>query len=71
MSQGALAAADRFARRIHSSLAARNLSHIVDTIFVSDHGMVDTSDLRLIYVDDILGEEGWNGIEHNDGTPIV
>jgi hypothetical protein len=34
---------------------------------VSDHGMTSTSDFRLIYLDDILGEEGFKGIEHKDG----
>ncbi|KAG8907981.1 hypothetical protein FRB99_001147 [Tulasnella sp. 403] len=65
----ALKAVDVFARQVHSSLAARNLSHIVDVIFVSDHGMVDTSDLRLVYMDDVLGKDGWAAIEHNDGWP--
>ncbi|KAG8935051.1 hypothetical protein FRC01_009091 [Tulasnella sp. 417] len=65
----ALKAVDKFSRRIHNSLKERNLTHIVDVIFVSDHGMVDTSDTRLVYVDDVLGKDGWEAIEHNDGWP--
>jgi len=45
----------------------RNLFHIVDIIFVSDHGMADTSHPEMIYVDDILGEAGYKSIQHNDG----
>ncbi|KAG8962198.1 hypothetical protein FRC03_004512 [Tulasnella sp. 419] len=66
----ALREVDLFAKSIHQSLAARNLSHIVDVIFVSDHGMTDTSDLRLIYMDDILGD-GFTQIEHQDGWPSM
>lgn len=64
-------AVDLFARSIHQTLAARNLSHIVDVIFLSDHGMVDTSDLRLVYVDEIIGEESWKAILHNDGKKAI
>jgi len=47
---------------------ARNLTEIVDVIFVSDHGMTDTSHPELVYVDDLLGEDGWKAIEHEDGS---
>lgn len=46
---------------------ARNLNDIVDVVFVSDHGMTDTSHPELLYIDDILGEEGWRAVEHEDG----
>jgi predicted AlkP superfamily pyrophosphatase or phosphodiesterase len=62
-----LLAVDRFAKDLHDSLEARNLSNIVDIVFVSDHGMTDTSHPTPIYIDDILGEEGMDAIEHNDG----
>ena len=51
------------------SLQARNLSNLVDLIFVSDHGMTDTSDPKLVYIDDIIGEKGMRMIEHDDGWP--
>lgn len=56
-SQATLANIDVFARDLHNSLLARNLSQIVDVIFVSDHGMADTSEVEWIYLDgdDILG----------------
>ncbi|KAF8476639.1 Phosphodiest-domain-containing protein [Russula ochroleuca] len=62
---------DAFARDLHSSLVARNLSDIVDVVFVSDHGMTDTSHPELLYIDDILGEEGWQAVEHEDGWPSM
>jgi predicted AlkP superfamily pyrophosphatase or phosphodiesterase len=45
----------------------RNLTDIVDVVFVSDHGMTDTRHPELLYIDDILGEEGWQAVEHEDG----
>ncbi|KAF6755785.1 alkaline-phosphatase-like protein [Ephemerocybe angulata] len=62
---------DQFARNLHKSLAARNLGSIVDIIFVSDHGMTDTSHPTLVYMDDILGEDGLAEIEHEDGWPAM
>jgi predicted AlkP superfamily pyrophosphatase or phosphodiesterase len=35
-------------------------------VFVSDHGMTDTSHPEFIYIDDILGE-GFKELEHVDG----
>lgn len=64
--QRVLREVDVFAKDIHDSLAARNLTDIVDVVFVSDHGMTDTSHPELIYVDDILGD-GFKMIEHEDG----
>ncbi|KAH7927802.1 Phosphodiest-domain-containing protein [Leucogyrophana mollusca] len=63
---------DRFARTLQASLASRNLTDIVDVIFVSDHGMADTSHPEWVYVDDsdILGEE-WGLVEHRDGWPSM
>jgi predicted AlkP superfamily pyrophosphatase or phosphodiesterase len=50
---------------------ARNLTDIVDVAFVSDHGMTDTSHPELLYIDDILGEEGWQAVEHEDGGSFL
>ncbi|CCL98853.1 uncharacterized protein FIBRA_00859 [Fibroporia radiculosa] len=61
---------DVFARDLHDGLEARNLTDIVDIVFVSDHGMTDTSSPELIYVDDILGD-GFQAIEHEDGWPSM
>ncbi|KAB5591542.1 Type I phosphodiesterase/nucleotide pyrophosphatase [Ceratobasidium theobromae] len=47
----------------------RNLTSIVDVIFVSDHGMAPTHDRKWIYLDDILGEEGANEIDWKLGQP--
>ncbi|KAN0127415.1 Phosphodiest domain containing protein [Lactarius tabidus] len=62
---------DKFARDLHDSLVARNLTEIVDVIFVSDHGMTDTSRPELVYIDDLLGEDGWNAVKHEDGWPSM
>ena len=68
--QKVLREVDTFAKDIHDSLSARNLTDIVDVVFVSDHGMTDTSHPELIYVDDILGD-GFGLIEHEDGLYSV
>ncbi|KAF8349197.1 Phosphodiest-domain-containing protein [Amanita rubescens] len=62
---------DTFSKNLHDSLEARNLTDIVDVVFVSDHGMTDTSHPELIYIDDILGKEGMAAIEHEDGWPSM
>ncbi|KDQ10537.1 hypothetical protein BOTBODRAFT_36062 [Botryobasidium botryosum FD-172 SS1] len=62
---------DAFARDIYDGIAARNLSDVVDVIFVSDHGMTDTSHVRLVFLDDILGPDGVSEVEHEDGWPSV
>ena len=67
--QKTLGYVDTFAKDLATSLAARNLTSIVDVVFVSDHGMTDTSNPEFIYVDDILGE-GWNHITHSDGRSL-
>jgi len=65
--QKTLAEVDVFARDLHRSLKSRNLTDIVDIIFVSDHGMTDTSHPEMVYMDDILGLDGLRAIEHEDG----
>jgi len=62
---------DRFAKDLHQSLADRNLSHIVDVIFVSDHGMADTAHIDWFYFEDIIGKTGCDSIEHEDGWPSM
>ncbi|GJE99017.1 phosphodiesterase domain-containing protein [Phanerochaete sordida] len=61
---------DVFAKDIHDSLEARNLTDIIDVVFVSDHGMTDTSHPDFIYIDDILGD-GFRELEHVDGWPAM
>ncbi len=43
----------------------------MDIVFVSDHGMVDTTPFTLINVDEILGDDGVQAIEHEDGWPAL
>ncbi|KAK2459691.1 hypothetical protein APHAL10511_008336 [Amanita phalloides] len=66
-----LADIDLFAKNLHDSLEARNLTDIVDVVFVSDHGMTDTSHPEPIYLDDIIGEAGMSAIQHSDGWPSM
>ncbi|KAK4052450.1 hypothetical protein OIV83_002252 [Microbotryomycetes sp. JL201] len=60
---------DLFARDVFVMLQQRNLTDIVDVIFVSDHGMTSTANERLVFLDDILGKEGFEGIATNEGWP--
>lgn len=60
---------DVFAKDIHQVLLDRNLTHIVDVIYVSDHGMTDTSGQRVVYLDEIIGEDGVNDVIYEDGWP--
>ena len=43
------------------------MSDIVDIIFVSDHGMADTSEPEWVYLEDFIGPDGAAAIEHVDG----
>jgi len=77
----ALPAISNFAHTLVQSLHnERNLSHIVDILFVSDHGMEDTSSWEMVYMDDILchqqdaREQGWPacaGVQYVDGWPSM
>lgn len=69
--QATLVKVDTFAKDLHDSLATRNLTDIVDIVFVSDHGMTDTSHPESVYMDDILGAEGISAISHEDGWPSM
>ena len=50
---------DLFAKDLQTALKNRNLTEIVDIVFVSDHGMADTSHPEWVYVDDYLGKEAF------------
>lgn len=60
---------DEFSKSLHTVLGDRHLLDIVDTIFVSDHGMTSTANERVVYLDEVLGEDGFAAIEHKDGWP--
>ena len=62
---------DKFSRDLHVALGQRNLTNIVDIIFVSDHGMTDTQHVEFIYMEDIIGNDYLNAIEHEDGNVLV
>lgn len=64
-------AVDVFAKDLHTCLKARNLTEIVDIVFVSDHGMADTSQPEWVYVDDYLDQQAFDFVEHEDGWPSM
>lgn len=57
---------DNMLHNLFLSLAARNLTNIVNTIIVSDHGMATTSVDRTIQLDDIINMDL---VAHTDGWP--
>lgn len=59
--------ADNMLADIFRGIDARNLSHIVNVIVVSDHGMATTDTSRLIQLEDLLDT---SLIEHTDGWPL-
>lgn len=64
---GAIAVVDSALARLEAGLAARNMVDEVDLIVVSDHGMADTSQERLIIIDDVVDLElvtvsDWNPV---------
>ena len=67
--RGRLSDMDAFAKELMLQLDARHLHDVIDVIFVSDHGMTATSDTRVVYLDELLGEEGFKGILHKVGWP--
>ncbi|WRT66029.1 uncharacterized protein IL334_002980 [Kwoniella shivajii] len=66
-----LSLCDDMIGELRSGLQDRNLEGAIDVVIVSDHGMAETSNDRVIYLDDILGDEGVDAIEHKDGWPSV
>lgn len=68
--QNTLPEMDKFVHDLLDSLEQRNLSSIVDVIFVSDHGMTDTSNLEPVYVDEILGD-GYQDIVERSGEAFT
>lgn len=59
---------DKMLDSMFKGLEARNLTHIVNIIVVSDHGMATTDVSRLVQLEDVvdLGK-----IEHTDGWPLI
>ncbi|KAF2277443.1 Phosphodiest-domain-containing protein [Westerdykella ornata] len=59
--------ADAMLGSILQGLHARNLTHIVNVVVVSDHGMATTDVERLIQLEDLIDPEE---LEHIDGWPL-
>lgn len=54
---------DKFSKALDSILAERNLQNIANVIYVSDHGMAETANEKVVFLEDILGEDGMAAIE--------
>lgn len=66
----ALLQVDAFVGGLREAIESRNLTGIVDLILVSDHGMAATSESRLIFIDDVLGD-AYQDLESRDGWPSL
>lgn len=64
----ALGVVDGFVGSVVAEIEARNLSHIVDLLVLSDHGMTGLSKQRTVFLDDVL-EADFAKITHKDGWP--
>ncbi|EEP76528.1 conserved hypothetical protein [Uncinocarpus reesii 1704] len=62
-----IADADRMLKALFDGLHTRNLTHIVNIVVVSDHGMATTSTDRLVQLDDLVD---LSLIERIDGWPL-
>jgi predicted AlkP superfamily pyrophosphatase or phosphodiesterase len=60
--------ADDMMDSVFRGLQERNLTHIVNVIVVSDHGMATTDVSRLIQLEDLVD---MSKIEHTDGWPLI
>ncbi|RDA86073.1 hypothetical protein CP532_1288 [Ophiocordyceps camponoti-leonardi (nom. inval.)] len=58
---------DQMLDQLFHGLEQRNLTHIVNVIVVSDHGMATTDTSRLIQLEDLVDT---SMIEHTDGWPL-
>lgn len=64
----ALKGVDAFAGALWAGLEQRNLTGAVDVVFVSDHGMTSTANVRVVHLDELLGKEWYGKITHKEGT---
>ena len=66
----AIADADEFVGQLAEMIQAGfNASMAVDFVVVSDHGMAQTSNEKLVYLDEELGPALWSQLEAYDGWP--
>jgi len=65
----ALELVDQFVEGLWGLVVERNLTGVVDVVVVSDHGMTETSDVRLVFLDELLGEDLYAKVEHKEGWP--
>lgn len=54
-----------------SELEKRNLDEHVHVVIVSDHGMADVTDKKLIFYDDILSEDVLEHVRDREALPLL
>lgn len=54
-----------------NELGKREIDEHVHIIIVSDHGMADTTDEKLIYYDDILSEDVLKHVRNREALPLL
>lgn len=54
-----------------NELAKREIDNHVHVIIVSDHGMAETTDQKLIYYDDILSEDVLKHVRNREALPLL
>lgn len=59
---------DQFIGSLQKALQVRNLTHIVNFVVVSDHGMAPTSDERIFILDDHIN---MNNVTSKQGWPLA
>uniref|UniRef100_A0A8H7NL24 Uncharacterized protein n=1 Tax=Bionectria ochroleuca TaxID=29856 RepID=A0A8H7NL24_BIOOC len=64
----AISGVDNMLEGVFKGLEQRNLTHIVNVMVVSDHGMATTDTSRVLQLEDLVGPIE---IEHTDGWPLV
>ncbi|PWN44051.1 Phosphodiest-domain-containing protein [Ceraceosorus guamensis] len=62
---------DEFLTSLLRSIDRINATDLIDVVIVSDHGMTTTSNERLVYLDEVLGEDLYDQITYQDGWPHV
>lgn len=63
----ALVAADSMLSNLFAGIEQRNLTNVVNIVIVSDHGMAESSNDRLIQIDNIITMDV---LQHVDGWPL-
>ncbi|PWN52014.1 Phosphodiest-domain-containing protein [Violaceomyces palustris] len=67
--QHAVKQVDTFISDLLDDLERRRAQDLIDIVIVSDHGMTETSNDQLVFLDRILGDETFAKLGYRDGWP--